>query len=240
MEHASLVLVACSSSNPKKWISPRSCGGLWQAAAQRARAEADARTQKLEDELLEMARPLREAQRAAAQQQAELEQMRAQLAAARSPPLKQPSPPHRSVTPALRSTLRDRTASCLIYGGAGRFNRPREWVDMSPRQALLGKSSEREAEQLQIKFPSPLFITSFCFGARRPWHRVTRARCSGYARTSGPCSCPPRQTKQTRSSRRGLLVLGEVVGPRGNTKGYSSTYLAMGFANIRAGTRPTG
>ena len=32
-----------------------------------------------------------------------------------------------------------------------------------------------------------------------------------------------------------LAALGE--GRCGNTKGYSSTYLAMGFANIRAGTR---
>ena len=34
------------------------------------------------------------------------------------------------------------------------------------------------------------------------------------------------------------FAMAQGVGPRpANTKGYSSTYLAMGFANVRAGTR---
>ena len=35
----------------------------------------------------------------------------------------------------------------------------------------------------------------------------------------------------------GLLSWAEQVRYCGNTKGYSSTYLAMGFANVRAGTQ---
>ena len=45
------------------------------------------------------------------------------------------------------------------------------------------------------------------------------------------------EQRDVRAAQRDARHLGVALGLRGNTKGYSSTYLAMGFANVRAGTQ---
>ena len=54
-----------------------------------------------------------------------------------------------------------------------------------------------------------------------------------------PCleSSPVPAAVQSPSPRSSLGAHARFAGPAGNTEGYLSTYLAMGFANVRAGTQ---
>ena len=77
-----------------------------------------------------------------------------------------------------------------------------------------------------------------CAGAAR---RALRLRVSRPVRRLAPIAVVPRRRARAATTARcgaeGACARAQLAPTAFNTNGYSSTYLAMGFADVRAGTR---